>query len=94
MSGSLDRERQDMYYLNVTVTDGRADHVNWTIVKITVQDVNDCPPEFYESVLDVGVYEGQGPADIMTEQAYDRDENNTENSRISFFLKNDAGLCL
>ena len=94
MSGALDREHQDMYFLNVTVTDGREDHVSWTIVNITIQDVNDCRPEFDQTVLDVDVYEEMGPMVIETDKAHDDDEENTKNSRISFYLKNDPGLWL
>ena len=94
MSGALDREHQDMYFLNVTVTDGREDHVSWTIVNITIQDVNDCQPQFDQTVLDVDVYEEQGPMVIGTDKAHDDDKANTENSRISFYLKNDPGLWL
>ena len=92
VSGALDRERQDSYFLNVTVTDGKADHVNWTIVNITIQDVNDCRPEFDQPVLKVEVYEGQGAMVIGIDTAHDDDAANTENSRISFYLKNDTGL--
>ena len=93
VSGALDRERQDSYFLNVTVTDGQADHVNWTIVNITIQDVNDCRPEFDQPVLNVlKVYEGQGAMVIGIDTAHDDDEAETENSRISFYLKNDTGL--
>lgn len=78
----------------MTVTDGKQDHINWTIVTVNILDVNDNAPQFNNSVVDVRVYEGLRPMNILKDSAFDVDEKDTNNSRISFYLKRDTGLCL
>ena len=91
MSGYLDRESQDIFHLIVTAKDGR--HSNSTEVTVIVQDVNDNSPQFNKSVVDVGVAEDQQPpVVIMTAEAYDSDQSNTENSNVSYYLENENGL--
>ncbi|XP_069495463.1 protocadherin Fat 3 isoform X2 [Ambystoma mexicanum] len=53
----LDREEQDLYFLNVTATDGL--FVTQTIVEVTVNDVNDNSP-----VCDQVLYRSSFPEDI------------------------------
>ncbi|XP_078514538.1 protocadherin Fat 3 isoform X1 [Lissotriton helveticus] len=53
----LDREEQDLYFLNITATDGL--FVTQTIVEVTVSDVNDNSP-----TCDQVVYRASFPEDI------------------------------
>nr|XP_053644289.1 LOW QUALITY PROTEIN: neural-cadherin-like [Cherax quadricarinatus] len=54
----LDREEEKQYRIPIQVTDGVAEHERMTIYWITVQDLNDVPPELDAAL---GVYEVQLP---------------------------------
>ena len=91
VSGSLDREKHDVYHLSVVVTDGKNE--NQTAVTVKIEDINDNPPQFNQSSIVVRVLEEQDPISFYTVEAYDLDQRDTNNSRISFSLQKDNGLC-
>ena len=81
----LDRETQSNYTINVTVTDGP--HSESVEVLIELSDVNDNPPRFKDSLLEVDVVEECNcsyPFVIYTVTATDKDEG--ENKAIEYFL--------
>ena len=85
----LDREKQDIYYLNIVVTDGKNE--NQTVVTLNVLDVNDNSPQFNESLQEIYVVEGQVASSFYVVTAYDLDEPNNNNSKISFSLQKENG---
>ncbi|XP_078318451.1 protocadherin Fat 4-like [Crassostrea virginica] len=85
----LDRETQSNYTINVTVTDGP--HSESVEVLIELSDVNDNPPRFNDSLLEVDVVEECNcsyPFVIYTVTATDKDEG--ENKAIEYFLNHSS----
>ena len=85
----LDRENQDIYHLNIVVTDGKNE--NQTVLTVKILDVNDNSPQFNESLQELYVVEGQEASSFYVVTAYDLDEPNNNNSKISFSLHNENG---
>ena len=85
----LDREKQDIYHLNIAVTDGKNE--NQTVVTVKILDVNDNSPQFNESLQEIYVVEGQEASSVYVVTAYDLDEPNNNNSKISFSLQKENG---
>ena len=85
----LDREKQDIYHLTIVVTDGKNE--NQTVVTVKIVDVNDNSPQFNESLQEIYVDEGQEASSFYVVTAYDLDERNNNNSKISFSLQNENG---
>ena len=74
---SLDRETQQYYQFNVTVTDsGNPPRSAWILFNLTVQDVNDNAPVFGQTQLIIDVFE-DSPSDtvLVRVNATDIDEN-------------------
>ena len=55
----LDREEQDIYFLNITATDGL--FVTQAMVEVTVSDVNDHTPKFSRPVYSFDIPEDTTP---------------------------------
>ncbi|XP_033631597.1 protocadherin Fat 1-like isoform X4 [Asterias rubens] len=86
VSKELDRELKELYYLNVTVTDGA--FMDSTMVSITVQDVNDNPPICAQTVYSDDVSESLPEGtDILEVMATDEDAG--DNGVIVFSLSGD-----
>ena len=85
----LDREDQDIYHLNIVVTDGKNE--NQTVVTVQILDVNDNSPQFNESLQEIYVVEEQVASSFYVVTSYDLDEPNNKNSKISFSLQKENG---
>ncbi len=82
----LDRERQNFYNFSID-----AQHMIPPLEKISkeirlrILDINDCTPTFNQAIYQTILTSDQS---TFTIQAFDCDEPNTENSRISYSLSN------
>ncbi|KAK7080331.1 Cadherin, partial [Halocaridina rubra] len=89
LAASLDYELQPMHELIVAATgDGKRVH---SIVQVTVQDVNDNPPEFLESDLQVSLVEEESshlPATIVKVEA--RDIDSVDDGRLLYSIGGDG----
>ncbi|XP_013401573.1 protocadherin Fat 4 isoform X2 [Lingula anatina] len=97
--GGLDREMTSHYSLNVTAQDmGPKANSNWTLVSITILDVNDNPPQFNQSDLTVHVSEDAANGSVVASlTAYDLDLNGTvtlslETTSAPFILLSNGSL--
>ncbi|CAH2063954.1 unnamed protein product, partial [Iphiclides podalirius] len=84
--GYLDREREDEYYLNITVYDlGVPQRSSSRLLPVTVLDVNDNPPKFEKTLASFRVTENaiNGTA-IFRANATDRDAG--EFARVTYSL--------
>lgn len=72
---ALDRELKDTYILNVTATDhGQTPKSRWQKIRIHVDDVNDNPPKFENSVYRANISENLSPGvPVIKVKATDRD---------------------
>lgn len=94
--GYLDREREDEYFLNVTVYDrGTPSKSTSRLLPITVLDANDNAPEFEKSVASFVVAENarNGTA-VFTARATDRDAGRFGDIVYSLEGDKDCGLCV
>ncbi|KAM4796295.1 protocadherin-16 [Rhinophrynus dorsalis] len=81
LSEPLDYEERSSYMLTVQTSDGK--HHTWAELRLTLEDVNDNPPEFSQSLYQVTVME-HTPAGtpLYTISATDRDSGN--NGKITY----------
>ncbi len=88
----LDRENISFYLLQVLVTDNVTDENFIVNVQITITDVNDNSPVFEYDLYQLNISEGHYSTRtvIGTVIAYDIDAPNTVNSRIEYFLVDNA----
>lgn len=77
LAKSLDRETQQYYQFNVTVTDGGDPRLSaWILFNLTVLDVNDNAPSFDQTNLKLNVPEDTLTGTVLVQvQATDLDEN-------------------
>ena len=93
VSGSLDRETQDFYELQVSasITNIRRSVPAFAVVSITVLDINDNPPEFVQSNYSTTLTENSPPGSLhLAITASDPDLR--ENGTIVFTLLEDLPL--
>jgi len=71
----LDRESQNEYVLNVSATDhGSPAKSSWQLIHIQVEDVNDNPPHFMQSLYEASVPENSPPGTFVVKvSATDKD---------------------
>eukprot|EP00062_Callorhinchus_milii_P020306 gi/632975810/ref/XP_007904435.1/ PREDICTED: cadherin-related family member 2 [Callorhinchus milii] len=79
----LDREKRSMYYLTVQAMDGGG-RVTTTEIQITLDDINDNPPQIPRESYTEFVTEGN-KFEIQI-VAFDDDEEGTDNSKIVFAI--------
>ncbi|XP_052265663.1 cadherin-23-like isoform X2 [Dreissena polymorpha] len=80
----LDRERQDTFFMTLTVTDA-AGHRNTSSLNITLTDENDNDPKFRQNVYEVQVDEIMNYTHpIITVKATDADMVDSENSLLYY----------
>lgn len=85
----LDREVQSNYLVNLTAFD-EDNQFSSAIFNIRVLDSNDNPPIFDHSDYSVSLNESMGKdVSILQVRATDADEENNDNSRISYYLNSD-----
>lgn len=85
-SSRLDFEKQQMFLLNISCTDGI--HTIWTTVTVHVSDANDNRPVFFPAELRKTVPENAGAGwDVATVSATDADSG--ANQEITYHLAND-----
>ena len=89
VSDKLDRELQSNYLVNITATDPDGQS-SFAIFNIRILDSNDNPPIFDHSDYSVSLNESM-PKDvsILQVRATDADEDDNNNSRISYYLNSD-----
>ncbi|XP_072389697.1 fat-like cadherin-related tumor suppressor homolog [Diabrotica undecimpunctata] len=88
--GYLDRERDSLYFLNISVYDLGKPQKSWSrMLPITVLDVNDNPPRFEKTLASFRVTENalNGTA-IFRANATDADEG--DNAKITYSLVTDT----
>ncbi|MEQ2260833.1 hypothetical protein XENORESO_002024 [Xenotaenia resolanae] len=80
----LDRERQDRYFLNITIYDqGIPQMSNWRLLTVIIEDANDNNPQFYQDNYSVVVSENTDlGAEVIKITAFDRDIG--QNGQFSF----------
>ncbi|KAJ6221453.1 hypothetical protein RDWZM_007265 [Blomia tropicalis] len=82
----LDRELQSNYLVNITAID-EDQHSSFAIFNIRILDSNDNPPIFDHSDYSVSLNESTGKdVTILQVRATDADEDENDNSRISYYL--------
>ncbi|KAM4546593.1 protocadherin Fat 3 [Fundulus diaphanus] len=71
----LDRERQDRYFLNITIYDqGIPQMSNWRLLTVIIEDANDNNPQFYQDTYSAIVLENADLGmEVITITAFDRD---------------------
>uniref|UniRef100_A0A8W8M8J5 Cadherin domain-containing protein n=1 Tax=Magallana gigas TaxID=29159 RepID=A0A8W8M8J5_MAGGI len=83
--GNLDRETKDHLTFVAKVVDGRIpERTAYTVVSVTLEDINDNPPEFNESEYKIDITENNNPTSPITVFASDKDIG--ENARIFYSL--------
>ncbi|XP_059378031.1 protocadherin alpha-10-like isoform X5 [Carassius carassius] len=89
--GHLDRELVPHYDITITATDvGQPPLSSIKTLSIQVADVNDNPPEFSNSILELYIFENNAPgASIFSVRAFDKDVN--ENALISYQINRSGG---
>ncbi|XP_053383201.1 protocadherin Fat 4-like [Mercenaria mercenaria] len=84
--GNIDRENQSTFTLNVSAFDGV--NRNYTGVVINVTDVNDNPPVFemitFQDSINVNIVEETQYGIIFNATAFDHDEIDSDNSKITY----------
>ena len=93
-NANLNRETTSFYAFQVTVTDNsdiRYRRTATCLVEVTVQDINDHPPEFEDLELSsVTILENSPPnTPIVTVSAFDRDEG--LNAEVEYLLEDSEG---
>ncbi|XP_049324649.1 protocadherin alpha-2 isoform X14 [Astyanax mexicanus] len=94
LSGTLDREKNELYNVSITATDeGTPPLSGTTVLTVRVSDVNDNPPLFPEASVNVYINENS-PAGglIAVVSAHDIDDG--ENSRITYSLFHSSGISI
>ncbi|XP_066446752.1 protocadherin gamma-C5-like isoform X22 [Eleutherodactylus coqui] len=86
--GFLDRERASQYTIALQATDlGEPQLKTQTAINITVTDINDNPPSFERSVINVDIKENNKPGALLcTVSASDKDFG--ENAHITYSIFN------
>ncbi|XP_052471570.1 protocadherin alpha-10-like [Carassius gibelio] len=89
--GHLDRELVPHYDITIRAADlGQPPLSSIKTLSIHVADVNDNPPEFSNSILELYIYENNAPgASIFSVRAFDKDVN--ENALISYQINRSGG---
>uniref|UniRef100_A0A3B5QW62 FAT atypical cadherin 3 n=1 Tax=Xiphophorus maculatus TaxID=8083 RepID=A0A3B5QW62_XIPMA len=80
----LDRERQDRYFLNITIYDqGIPQMSNWRLLTVIIEDANDNNPQFYQDSYSAIVSENADLGmEVIAITAFDRDIG--QNGQFSF----------
>ncbi|KAK5608770.1 hypothetical protein CRENBAI_020508 [Crenichthys baileyi] len=80
----LDRERQDRYFLNITIYDqGIPQMSNWRLLTVIIEDANDNNPQFYQDNYSAVVSENTDlGVEVIKITAFDRDIG--QNGQFSF----------
>ncbi|OTF82240.1 protocadherin fat-like protein, partial [Euroglyphus maynei] len=89
VSAKLDREIRNNYLLNITAYDDGDDqqHYSSAIFSIQILDSNDNPPIFDHSDYIVSLNDSIGKdVSILQVQATDADQEQSDNSRVSYYL--------
>lgn len=89
VAGNIDREKKDIYHLNVSANDGR--NTGYTSVTIHVTDINDHAPMFnITSITEVilATPENIPPGPLFVFTAIDEDLQGTNNSEIVYKIVN------
>lgn len=89
VSSKLDREIQSSYILNITAYDEDFQSSS-SLFNVKIFDSNDNPPIFDHSDYVVSINESIGKdVSILQVQATDSDEENSDNSRVSYYLNSE-----
>uniref|UniRef100_A0A665TWY8 FAT atypical cadherin 3b n=1 Tax=Echeneis naucrates TaxID=173247 RepID=A0A665TWY8_ECHNA len=82
----LDREREDRYFLNITIYDqGIPQMSNWRLLTMIIEDANDNDPEFYQDSFSALVSESSAIGmEVITIVAFDRDMG--QNGQLSYVM--------
>ncbi|XP_071362567.1 protocadherin Fat 3 [Trachinotus anak] len=82
----LDREREDRYFLNITIYDqGIPQMASWRLLTVIIEDANDNDPEFYQDSFSALVSENSAVGmEVITITAFDRDAG--QNGQLSYVL--------
>lgn len=90
----LDRERTQLYYLEITVTDGGTSERNAiTTATVTITDINDNPPVFAQSIYHLNVSENvpvDTPVGRITATDADTGTNAALRYMIGSFVRGDS----
>ncbi|XP_060910932.1 protocadherin Fat 3 [Labrus mixtus] len=83
---SLDRERADRYFLNITIYDqGIPQMSNWRLLTVIIEDANDNDPQFYEDNPSALVPENSAIGmEVITMTAFDRDSG--QNGQLTYVM--------
>uniref|UniRef100_A0A3B4ZIB6 Protocadherin Fat 3-like n=1 Tax=Stegastes partitus TaxID=144197 RepID=A0A3B4ZIB6_9TELE len=83
---SLDRERMDRYFLNITIYDqGVPPMSNWRLLTVIIEDANDNDPQFYQDSFSALVAENSAIGmEVITITAFDRDMG--QNGQLSYVM--------
>uniref|UniRef100_A0A3Q3FBD3 FAT atypical cadherin 3b n=1 Tax=Labrus bergylta TaxID=56723 RepID=A0A3Q3FBD3_9LABR len=83
---SLDRERADRYFLNITIYDqGIPQMSNWRLLTVIIEDANDNDPQFYEDNPSALVPENSAIGmEVVTMTAFDRDSG--QNGQLTYVM--------
>ena len=94
LANRVDREQIELFNLTVAATDGGTPSLtSVATVIITIDDVNDNPPKFAQSITYASIREDvEIPSEILTVTAYDADSINSNNSRIVFSLDSGGNI--
>ena len=94
LANRVDREQIEQFNLTVAATDGGTPSLtSFTTIIITIEDVNDNPPKFAQSIIYASIREDvETPSEILTVTAYDADSINSNNSQIVFSLDSGGNI--
>jgi hypothetical protein len=83
---TLDRERQNFYEFSINAQHLVPPYENLSkLIRIHILDINDCTPSFNQTIYQTTMVPQESTFAI---KAFDCDEPNTENSRITYSLSN------
>jgi len=86
LTQTLDRERKNFYEFSINAQHLIPPYEYLTkLIRIRILDINDCTPLFNQTIYQTTMVPNQS---TFTVNAYDCDEPNTENSRITYSLSN------